>query len=155
MQSRIEHYIRRTLSITPTTPTGTDIRTQASNNCDPCLTPEAIHVNTVSANHEIHFEGTTKRKIKRQRSLSYNVPRDPVYVYDKERIPVTFRARKLTTDDILFSCDKVKHETLLMELSRPPILPPDSRPKTTEGFSTYNDKPSSVFLTPLYPSDFP
>ena len=160
----IEHYIRRTLSITPT-PTGTDIRTQASTKeevikklveyCDPCLTPEAIHVNTVSANHEIHFEGTTERKIKRQRSLSYNVPRDPVYVYDKERIPVTFRARKLTTGDILFSCDKVKHETLLMELSRRPILPPNSRPKTTEGFSTYNDKPSPVFLRPLYPSDFP
>lgn len=161
----IEHYIRRTLSLSPT---GTDIRTEEVSTtkeevikklieyCDPHLTPEAIHVNTVSANREIRFElGAAKRKIKRQRSLSYNVPRDPVYVYDKERIPVTFRARKLTTGDILFSCDKVKHETLLMELSKRPILPPDSRPKTTEGFSTYNDKPSSVFLRPLYPSDFP
>uniref|UniRef100_A0A1X7TV06 Uncharacterized protein n=1 Tax=Amphimedon queenslandica TaxID=400682 RepID=A0A1X7TV06_AMPQE len=160
----IEHYIRRTLSLSPT---GTDIRTEEASTakeevikklieyCDPGLTSGAIHVNTISANHEAHFDGAARRKIKRQRSLSYNVPRDPVFVYDKERIPVTFRARKLTTGDILFSCDKVKHETLLMELSKRPILPPNSRPKTTEGFSTYSDKPSSVFLRPLYPSDFP
>lgn len=167
----IEHYMRRALdqsrggeetsssSQTPSYREGVVQKLiQLCHHDDATLESPLTIYHSVKKYHERgeHIE-EKHEKIRRQRSLSYGAsPRNPVYVYDKDKVPVTFRARKLTTGDILFSCDKVKHEALLMEITRRPILPPERRPKTTGAASSPDDETlSSVSLRPMYPSDFP
>lgn len=84
-------------------------------------------------------------------SHPYPLPAKSLYLYDRKCFPVTFRDRKVTTTDIVASCDRVRLEALTLEVSKRPLLPPlPKRPQTST-----NSSQRLCSLEPLFISDFP
>lgn len=162
----IEHYITRTLSLTlqqgesaeqqhPTLSAKQTLEKKLLELFPELVLEKAPPVIPVALSKPLNHKGHRGSKLKRQRSYSYTGPlyaSNVLYSYDKDLLPVTFRARRITTNDIISSCDRVRWEALTLEVSKRPFLPPQpARPQTSTGIHRISD----LSLEPLYISDFP
>ena len=73
--------------------------------------------------------------------------------YSREKVPVTFSAKKITNRDILLSTDSVIEEQRVMEhqLKRIIPIPPPTRPHTSQGF--HGNTQTLPKLNPVLESD--